>query len=200
MLQYNTKQSPLHMPEYGRQVQQMVDHCLTLPTREERNECARAIIDTICRLFPQQRTNPEWCAKLWDHLAIMSDFRLDIDYPTPPVTPESLNSRPAPMEIPQHRIAKRVYGANILKLIDSAKAMPADDPDRRELEILIANHLKKLMLAENPENATDARVLADLAQLSQGHIILSPEEAQLREFEIVEAPVAHQGKKKRRRR
>lgn len=187
------------MPEYGRQVQQMVEHCLTLPTREERNECAQAIIDTICCLFPQQRTNAEWRAKLWDHLAIMSDFKLDIDYPTPPVTPESLNTRPEPMEIPQHRIAKRVYGANILKLIQTASEMPADDPDRRELEILIANHLKKLMLAENPENATDKRVLADLAQLSEGHIILSPEEAQLREFEIIEAP-ANQGKKKRRRR
>lgn len=187
------------MPEYGRQVQQMVEHCLTLPTREERNEGARAIIDTICRLFPQQRSNPEWRAKLWDHLAIMSDFKLDIDYPAPPVTPESLNSRPAPMEIPQHRIAKRVYGANILKLIHTATEMPADDPDRRELEILIANHLKKLMLAENPENATDKRVLADLAQLSEGQIVLTPEEAQLREFELVESPVQH-GKKKRRRR
>lgn len=199
MLQYNTKQEPLRMPEYGRQVQQMVDHCLTLATREERNQCARAIIDTICCLNPQQRNNPEWRAKLWDHLAIMSNFQLDIDYPAPPVTPESLQSRPARVEIPQHRIAKRVYGANILKLIDSAKAMPAESPERRELEILIANHLKKLMLAENPENATNPRILADLAQLSEGHIILSQEDAHLREYEIV-APPVQQGKKKRRRR
>lgn len=199
MLQYNTKQDPLRMPEYGRQVQQMVDYCVSLPTREERNQCAHAIVDTICRLFPQQRANAEWRAKLWDHLAIMSEFKLDIDYPTPPVTPESLNTRPAPLEIPQHRISKRVYGANILKLIQAAAEMPADSPERHELEVLIANHLKKLMLSENPENATDKRILADLAQLSEGHIVLAPEESQLREFEIIETP-SHQSKKKRRRR
>lgn len=198
MLQYNTKQTPLPMPEYGRQVQQMVDHCLTIEDRDERNSCARAIIDTICRLNPQQRTNPEWRAKLWDHLAIMSGFRLDIDYPSEPVSPEALESRPAKVEIPQHNIAKRVYGANILKMIDAALAMPADDPDRREFELLIANHMKKLQVTENPEVATDRRIFADLAQLSQGHILFNPEEVKLREFEVLEVP--GQNKKKRRRR
>ena len=150
MLQYNTKKSALPMPEYGRNVQQMVDHCLTLESRDERNACARAIVDTICRLNPQLRTNPEWRAKLWDHLAIMSDFKLDIDYPSEPVTPETLTSRPAKVEIPQHRIPKRVYGANILKMIEAAKAMDPADPDREMLVMLLANHMKKLLLSETP--------------------------------------------------
>lgn len=198
MLQYNTHQSPLPMPEYGRHVQQMIDHCLTIEDRDERNACARVIVDTICRLNPQLRTNPEWRAKLWDHLAIMSNFQLDIDYPTEPVSPETLNSRPERVEIPQHFISKRVYGANILKLIDTAIAMPEGDADRAELELLIANHMKKLLMAENPEVATDKRVFADLAQLSQGHILFNAEETHLREFEILEAPT--QNKKKRRHR
>ncbi len=198
MLQYNTKRQPLPMPEYGRQVQQMVDHCLTLETREERNECARAIIDTICRLNPQQRTNPEWRAKLWDHLAIMSDFKLDIDYPSEPMSPESLRSRPEPMPLRQNEIPKRVYGANIIKLIDAAMEMPADNPDRLELELLIANQMKKFLMSENPEVATDRRIFADLAQLSKGHIVFNADETKLREFELVEAP-ANNKKKKRRR-
>lgn len=198
MLQYNTKQPSLPMPEYGRHVQQMVDHCLTLEDRDERNSCARAIIDTICRLNPQQRTNPEWRAKLWDHLAIMSDFKLDIDYPSEPVSPEHLHSRPAKVELPQHRISKRVYGANILKMIDAALAMPEDSDDRREFELLIANHMKKLQVTENPEVATDKRIFADLAQLSEGRILFNPEETKLREFEVLELP--GQNKKKRRRR
>lgn len=198
MLQYNTKKSALPMPEYGRNVQQMVDHCLTLESRDERNACARAIVDTICRLNPQLRTNPEWRAKLWDHLAIMSDFKLDIDYPSEPVTPETLTSRPAKVEIPQHRIPKRVYGANILKMIEAAKAMDPADPDREMLVMLLANHMKKLLLSENPEAATDARIFADLAQLSEGHILLNPDETRLREYEMMQAP--GQNKKKRRRR
>lgn len=198
MLQYNTKKSALPMPEYGRNVQQMVDHCLTLESRDERNACARAIVDTICRLNPQLRTNPEWRAKLWDHLAIMSDFKLDIDYPSEPVTPETLTSRPAKVEIPQHRIPKRVYGANILKMIEAAKAMDPADPDREMLVMLLANHMKKLLLSENPEAATDARIFADLAQLSEGHILLNPDETRLREYEMLQAP--GQNKKKRRRR
>lgn len=186
------------MPEYGRHVQQMVDHCLTLDNRDERNACARAIVDTICRLNPQLRTNPEWRAKLWDHLAIMSDFKLDIDYPTEPVTPESLTSRPAKVALPQHRIAQRIYGANIPKMIDAAMAMDPEDPDRAEFICLLANHMKKLLMAENPEVATDARVFADLARLSSGNILLNPDETRLREFEIIPGP--GQAKKKRKHR
>ena len=198
MLQYNTKQPPLPMPEYGRQVQQMVEHCLTLESREERNSCARAIIDTICRLNPQLRTNPEWRAKLWDHLAIMSDFKLDIDYPSEPVNPEILKSRPAPVGIPQHQIQKRVYGANILKLIDAACAMEDNTDEKDELIILAANHMKKLLMAENPEVATDERIFADLAQLSEGRIVIRPGSLELCEFEIAENP--NQPKKKKRKR
>lgn len=186
------------MPEYGRHVQQMVDHCLTIENRDERNACARAIIDTICRLNPSLRTNPEWRAKLWDHLAIMSDFKLDIDYPAEPVSPESLTSRPGKVIIPQHVIAKRVYGANILKMIDAATAMEPGTPDREEFVMLLANHMKKLLLADNPEVATDKRVFADLAQLSHGNIILNPDEVQLCEFEII--PVQGQNRKKKKHR
>lgn len=186
------------MPEYGRHIQQMVDYCLTLESRDERNACAKTIVDTICRLNPSLRTNPEWRAKLWDHLAIMSNFQLDIDYPSEPVNPEELNCRPEKVAIPQHRISKRVYGANILKMIDAACAIDEENPEREELVLLLANHMKKLLVAENPEVATNARICADLAQLSEGRIRLNPETVQLREFEILE-PVG-QSKKKRRRR
>lgn len=198
MLRYNTKQTPLRMPEYGRHVQEMIDYCLTLESREERNSCARAIIDTICRLNPQLRNNPDWRAKLWDHLAIMSDFKLDIDYPWEPVKPEDLHSRPMPLPIPQHRIVKRVYGHNIMQMIDVALNMAPDDPDRQDFVMLLANQMKKLLTMENPENATDRRVFADLAQLSEGHILLNPNEVKLREFEVPETP--GQNKKKKRRR
>ncbi|MBP3534887.1 MAG: DUF4290 domain-containing protein, partial [Muribaculaceae bacterium] len=133
----------------------------------------------------------------WDHLAIMSDFKLDIDYPNEPVNPDTLKSRPAKMGIPQHGIDKRVYGATIGKMIEAACAMADDAPEREELVMLIANHMKKLLVAENPEVATDGRIFADLAHMSHGRIRLNPETTRLREFEIMEAP--GQMKKKRKR-
>lgn len=192
------------MPEYGRNVQQMVDHCLTIENRDERNACARAIIDTICRLNPQLRTNPEWRAKLWDHLAIMADFKLDIDWPEPTINAESLQSRPAPLPIPQSVIPKRVYGINIIKLIDTALAMEPSNPDRDEFVYLIACQMKKLLIAENPENATDKRIYNDLAELSNGMILIDSESMPLPRFDNLaqELAAGQQAarKKKRRRR
>lgn len=201
MLQYNTHNSPLAMPEYGRNVQQMVDHCLTLENRDERNACARAIIDTICRLHPQQRTNPEWRAKLWDHLAIMAGFKLDIDWPVPVITAETLQTRPAKLPLPQSVIPKRVYGINIIKLIDTAIAMDPANPDRDEFVYLLACQMKKLLLAENPEAATDKRVYDDLAELSEGHILIDSESMPLPRMDFAaEIQPANQPRKKKRRR
>ncbi len=203
MLQYNTMKSSLAMPEYGRNVQQMVDHCLTIENRDERNACARAIIDTICRLNPQLRTNPEWRAKLWDHLAIMADFKLDIDWPEQTITAESLQSRPAALPIPQSVIPKRVYGINIIKLIDTALAMEPSNPDRDEFVYLIACQMKKLLIAENPENATDKRIYNDLAELSNGMIIIDSESMPLPRFDGLAQELAagqQTARKKKRRR
>lgn len=188
------------MPEYGRNVQQMIDFCLTIEDRDERNACARTVVDTICRLNPQLRNNPEWRAKLWDHLAIMSDFKLDIDYPSEPVTPETLSSRPGKVEIPQHAIVKRVYGANIMKMIDIAMGMEPDDPDRQEFVMMLANHMKKLLVAENPEAATDGRVFADLANLSKGHILLNTDTTRLNEYEYAPSPMQQRNNNKKRKR
>lgn len=191
------------MPEYGRNVQQMVDHCLTIENRDERNACARAIIDTICRLNPQLRTNPEWRAKLWDHLAIMADFKLDIDWPEQTITAESLQSRPMALPIPQSVIPKRVYGINIIKLIDTALAMEPSNPDRDEFVYLIACQMKKLLIAENPENATDKRVYNDLAELSNGMILVDSESMPLPRFDNLARETATDqqiARKKKRRR
>ena len=79
MMEYNTKQKKLPLPEYGRSVQKMVDHALTIEDREERQQCATTIVEIMGSMFPNTRNLPDYERKLWDHLAIMSDFSLDID-------------------------------------------------------------------------------------------------------------------------
>ena len=75
-LDYNTQRERLIMPEYGREIQKMVDYAVELPTKEERQQCAETIIGVMQRMFPQNGTPENHNQKLWDHLALMSDFKI----------------------------------------------------------------------------------------------------------------------------
>lgn len=96
MLTYTNHLKRLVLPEYGRNIQNMVDHCTTIADREERNRCAEAIIEAMLTLFPSQGDAVEYRRKLWDHLLIMSDFTLDVDFPFEHVAPETFDGGPAP--------------------------------------------------------------------------------------------------------
>ena len=76
-LDYNTQRERLVLPEYGREVQKMVDYCMTLPTKAERQRCAESIVTTMERMIPNVRNSAEYKQKLWDQLALISDFKLD---------------------------------------------------------------------------------------------------------------------------
>ncbi len=196
MLTYNTQQRKLILPEYGRNIQQMVDYCLSIPDREERTVCAYSIIASMGNLFPELRDTPDFSHKLWDHLAIMSDFQLDIDYPCEVIRPESLESRPEPLTYRLSPIRMRHYGKHIQDMIQTAVEMPVGE-EREALVMLIANHMKKLMLAVNPDGVDDAKIFKDLAMYSQGRIRLNPEDHHLHEFKAAPAPTTSKKKKKK---
>lgn len=195
MLTYNTMLKPLPLPEYGRNLQEMVNHCMTIEDREERNLCARTIIRAMEQLFPELK-QPENAHKVWDHLAIMSDFKLDIDYPEGVVTSEDLKTQPEKVAYDQGEIRQRQYGKIIEQMIAKAAAMELGE-ERDTVVLLIANHMKKQMLASNPDGVDDRRIFADLAAYSHGEIRLDPEQYQLHEFK--ELPKPQTGKKKKRR-
>ena len=94
MMEYNTNQKKLALPEYGRSVQKMVDNAMTIEDREERQKCANTIIRIMSSMFPNTRNLPDYERKLWDHLAIMSDFMLDIDYPFEVIKKEEFHTPP----------------------------------------------------------------------------------------------------------
>lgn len=196
MLTYNTQLKQLVLPEYGRNLQRMVDHCMTIEDRNERNICALSIIKSMEQLFPELK-QPENAHKVWDHLAIMSDFKLDIDYPEGVVKPDDLATRPEKVPYDQSRIEYRHYGKILEEMIEKAAAMPEGE-ERDQVVLLLANHMKKQMLAVNPDGVEDRRIFDDLTAYSHGAIRLNPETTRLREFQTVQKPV--QGKKKRKRR
>lgn len=197
MLTYNTHQKKLTLPEYGRNIQQMVDYCVGIPDREERTACAYSIIASMGNLFPELRDNPDYTHQLWDHLAIMSDFKLDINYPYEIIRPENLFSRPEPIKYELSRIGLRHYGKHIEDMIHKACEME-DGDEKNALVMFIANHMKKLMLAVNPDGMDDAKIFKDLAHFSHGAIRLDPATCRLREFINAPAPATTSKKKKKK--
>lgn len=196
MLNYNTQLKKLVLPEYGRNIQQMVDHCLTIEDREERTRCAYSIINTMGNLFPMLRDVEDFKHKLWDHLAIMADFRLDIDYPYEVIRPENLNTRPEKVEYTSSPIRYRHYGKSVELMIAKAAVMEPGE-ERDALISLIAHHMKKMMLAVNKDGVDDAKIFKDLCEYSHGAIRLDAETCHLHEFK--EAPSPASGKKKKKK-
>ena len=196
MLNYNTQQKKLILPEYGRNIQQMVDYCLTLTDKEERTRCARTIVATMANLFPELKDGEDNHRKLWDHLAIMSDFKLDIDYPCEIIKADNLNTLPDKVPYAFNNIRYRHYGKALERLIDNASEMEEGE-ERTELCRLIANHMKKLMLTVNKDGVEDAKIFKDLAEISRGRIIISPDSMLLHEFKVAATPATGKKKKKK---
>ncbi len=195
MLTYNTQMRPLRLPEYGRNIQSMVDYCLTISDREERTVCAYSIIDAMANMFPELRSGEESDHKLWDHLMIMSDFQLDIDFPCEVITEDNLYSLPDHVPYDNNQFRFRHYGRNTEEMIMRASEMEPSQ-ERDDLVFLIANHMKKLMMNFNPEGVDDARIFNDLRVLSHGAINFTPEEMKLKQY--IEPPKTT-GKKKKKK-
>ncbi|MCM1521129.1 MAG: DUF4290 domain-containing protein [Muribaculaceae bacterium] len=198
MLTYNTRRPALPLPEYGRNIQQMVDHCLTVEDREERTRCAYSIAEAMCRLFPKIKEQPDYQQKLWDHIMIMSGFKLDIDFPVEVARQDSFSTSPEPIPYPGRYIRYRHYGKDLELMIDRAAQME-EGPEREELSLLIANHMKKCLVAQDHDSVEDARVFKDLAELSHGliRLDLAPEPVKLHDFKFIAPPQTGKKKKKR---
>lgn len=172
ILEYNTERAKLIIPEYGRHFQKMVDHCVSIEDREERNKIAKAIISVMGNLQPHLRDVPDFQHKLWDQLFIMSDFKLDVDSPYPITSKETLQQRPDPLEYPQNFPKYRFYGNNIKRMIDVAIKWEKGDL-RSGLEYAIANHMKKCYLNWNKDTVDDKVIFNHLYELSDGQIDLA---------------------------
>lgn len=159
------------LPEYGRSVQNMIDYAVTIKDRSERQRCANTIITIMGNMFTHLRDVPDFKHKLWDHLAIMSDFKLDIDYPYEIVRKESLSSKPERLTYNLNRIHFRHYGRNLEAIIRKAADMSEGD-ERDALINLLANNMKKNYYAWNKDNTDEDKIIEDLRLLSDGKIDL----------------------------
>ena len=173
-LDYNTQRERLIMPEYGREIQKMVDYAVELSTKEERQQCAETIIGVMQRMFPQNGTPENHNQKLWDHLALMSDFKLDIDYPCDVSQALKITDKPEPMPYPMKDIPVRHYGYMMFEVFEKLKSMP-ESPERDELARITANQMKRCLYQWSHGSADDEKVISDLARFTDGVIQLDPE-------------------------
>lgn len=198
MLEYNNLKEKLVLPEYGRNIQQMVDHCLTIKDRDERTRCAYSIIQIMGNLFPHLRDEADYVHKLWDHLAIMSNFSLDIDYPYEVIRKENLVTKPEPIKYHLEPIKYRHYGKTIEMMINRACEYPEGD-EKDALLYLIANHMKKLIFSINKEDVDDEKIFNDLYHYSRGRIKMDASTHKLHAFKEAPAPVTQTKKNSKKK-
>lgn len=195
MLTYNTQRKKLALPEYGRNIQKMVDYCGTLETREKRNACARSIVKVLASLFPQPKDGTSQGEnKYWDILAIISNFELDIDWPGGTVDRARLAERPEPVPMTQGPMRFNIYGKNVQRMMEYAMDLPGGD-EKDDIIMMLANQMKKQLASLSPDNAEDARVFKDIATMTNGEIRMNPEIHRLNDYKVIQ-PVQKKKKKK----
>lgn len=170
-LDYNTDRSHLLMSEYGREIQKMVEHALTIADRKERQICAETIVATMMRMIPQEGSADDRKQKLWHHLAIMSDFKLDIDYPVDITSAQHINEPPQPLKYSDQTARVRHYGAMLCSIFEKLKTMPEGE-ERNQLVELTANQMKRCLAQWGHGSCDDEKVADDLARFTDGVIQL----------------------------
>lgn len=168
-MNYNTSRPKMIIPEYGRHIQDLVDHAVKLEKREERNEMVLAIVDVMGQLNPHLRDVADFTHKLWDHVHIMSNFKLDVDSPYPTPKPEQFQEKPRKMDYPENNIRFKHYGRGTEKLIDSAIQMEEGEEKNALIEA-IANLMKKHYLTWSRNSVDDAQILSDVKRISRGKL------------------------------
>lgn len=170
-MEYNTQRKKMIIPEYGRHIQKMVDYCLTIEDREERNKYAQTIIVAMGQVNPVGKDTPHYKQKLWDHLYIISDYKLDVDFPFPKPVKEEKDEKPTPLKYYQNNINFRTYGTFLEALVKKVATMD-DGEEKQRLIHELAQHMKKLYLQYNINTCDEAILRNHINILSEGKITL----------------------------
>ena len=176
-LLYNTERVTLHIPEYGRNVQKMVDYLKTIEDREKRNEQARAINKVMEILNPAVHLQENYEQKLWDHLYIIADFDLDVDAPYPMPARDIMHRRPQPVPIDKKPLRASHYGRNIENMIDLV-AQKEDGEQKTSMIRTLAIYMRQQYLIWNKDTVSDETIFQDIEKLSDYRIKV-PEGLQL---------------------
>ena len=193
-MEYNTSRGIMAIPEYGRNVQKMVEYAVNVEDREIRLELARHIVSVMANMNPHIKATNDYEHRLWDHLYIISDFKLDVDGPFSPPEKKNVNKRPERLPYSEDHIRFKHYGLNLEKIIK--KAMQLDEgPEKMEMVRMIANYMKRSYLSWNRDSVSDELIVAQLEELSGGKLKLGENETLIATSELLSAVKSAKRKK-----
>lgn len=171
-MEYNTTRDKLIISQYGRNVQKLVKHCMTIEDREKRTNFAKLIIQIMGQLNPGARETGDFRHKLWDHLYVISEFKLDVDSSYEMPSPDVFTAKPDKIAYSENNIKYKMYGSNVDNIIKAAIKFE-EGPEKDALVHAIANHLKKSYLNWNRESVDDDLIFEHLEVLSDGKLKLN---------------------------
>ncbi|MEE3037496.1 MAG: DUF4290 domain-containing protein [Bacteroidota bacterium] len=168
-LEYNTSRDKLVISEYGRHIQKLVNHAINIQDRKDRQRFVEGIINIMGDLNPHLRDVVDFKHKLWDHIFVISNFKLDVDSPYEKPVIETLSKKPDPLNYPKNEIRFNHYGKVIELLIKEAITVE-DDDIKKQLTIAIANQMKRSYVNWNNDTVEDELIFAQLSKLSKGNL------------------------------
>ena len=193
-LDYNTYRERLLMPEYGREIQKMVDYAVSLTDKAERQSCAQEIIRMMETKVPELHDNADFEQTLWDHLYLMSHKQLDIDWPFDVTAAEKFQNKPNAIPLPQEGMRMRHYGKLLEQLFEKLKSMPEGE-ERDALAFYTANQMKRNLMTWGHGSMSDEKVADDLARFTDGVIQLDLSTMKLEKVSAIEEPKSKKKKK-----
>lgn len=173
-MEYNTNRDRLTLPEYGRCIQQMVDHAKTLEDKAERLRCATTIISLMANMHEQHGAPEDFRQKLWNHLAAMANYELDIDYPVEIERHDKDGDKRERVPYPQKRIQKRHYGY-IIETLTRKMAEIEDEEKRNALAGFMANQMKRCLAKWNRDAMDEEKIIEDIAAYTDNLVKLDPD-------------------------
>ena len=174
-MEYNSGRNRLIISEYGRNIQKMIEHAITIEDREERNRAARAIVAVMGYLNPSLRDIVDFKHKLWDHLFLMADFKLDVDSPYPLPSRDTMVVKPQRVPYPNNKIRYKFYGKNMEMMVAKVAELP-ESATRDTVTRSLANFMKMSYLTWNKDSVDDSTIFDHLMQLSKDNLKLGDAE------------------------
>ena len=168
-MDYNTQREKLILPEYGRNVQKMIEQVKAIEDKEKRSEQMRAVVQVMGILNPQIRELNDYKHTLWDHAQVIGSFDLDIDAPYPAPTPQQFEERPDIIKLPNTPVKAACYGRNIENMI-ALIAEREDDDLKKEMIRTLALYMRQQYLIWNKDNVAEETIFADIERLSDGKL------------------------------
>ena len=168
-MEYNTTRNEMVMREYGRHIQKMIEHVLTIEDDERRQQNAFAVIELMGFLNPHLKNVDDFRHKLWDHLFLISDFKLEVSSPYPIPTRETLKGKPKPLPYPKRHPKFSHLGRNLEDIIN--KGLKEENPEKKlGFANAVAYYMKLAYNNWHKELVHDDAIQSELSIITEGQL------------------------------